>query len=388
MEGGFSFCGVDIADLGLEYAPENANTYVYAPGEYDISDESFAAHDGGYYYGATIKPKDFVLRCFFENTHLNNGALTKINHFFKRGKTGRLIFQKRPWCWYVATVIKTPQLQITNYMNGIITFYLRAYYPFARSDKTGIDVDDPYKQDLINNSAMLEGEEWDTSKDFGTMSEQTIIYVYNPGTETAATSITIEGDVGSGVTIYNETTNQLCEVVGLGSNTGSLTIDSLSGKILLTKDNETTYGFLYHDNGFIDIASNYPVERNISIRGTNGDKEFEVIGDGVSLSQDLIGQNIGFFVNGTTGYLGIGILGQMVLNNTASGTTFWISQIVSISPDGTSFTTRDDLAVDGFNEGDEINFSATITPFNKLVITPKDTMNLTHFIVHYKPTFH
>ena len=46
MEGGFSFCGVDIADLGLEYAPENANTYVYSPGAFDVNDESFPAHDG------------------------------------------------------------------------------------------------------------------------------------------------------------------------------------------------------------------------------------------------------------------------------------------------------------------------------------------------------
>ena len=31
MAGGFTFCGVDCEKLGLEYTPENKETYVYKP---------------------------------------------------------------------------------------------------------------------------------------------------------------------------------------------------------------------------------------------------------------------------------------------------------------------------------------------------------------------
>lgn len=384
---GFTFNGIDIADLGLEYVPDTGSTYVFAPGVYDISEEAFAAHDGGYYYGATIKPKDFNLRCIFENAHLNSGKLTRIMNVFKRGATGRLVFHNRPWCWYVATVVKAPQLQITNYMNGIITLSLRAYYPFARSDQTGIGNDDPNEQDLINNSAMIKGAEWDTSKDFGAMSNQTTIYVYNPGTETSATSITIEGNVGSGITIFNATTNQTCEVVGLSADDGQLTIDSLSGKILLTKNNNTTYGFLYHDNGFIDIASNYPILRDLVIDGVNGSKTFTISDEDKTVSQSMVGQRIGLYSERTTGFLGFGVLGEMILNNATSGSQFWIQEIVSVSEDGKTFTTKDNLDIDGYKTNEPFHFRATITSFNEIVITPKDTMDLTHFIVNYKPTF-
>lgn len=60
MAGGFSFCGVDIAKYGLYYAPEDENTYVYGSGEYATHDETFDGHDGGYWYGTTLQPKEFV----------------------------------------------------------------------------------------------------------------------------------------------------------------------------------------------------------------------------------------------------------------------------------------------------------------------------------------
>lgn len=60
MQGGFSFCGTDIADLGLEYVPETANTYVFAGSDYKIHEQVFDGHHGGYYYGSTVSPKVFT----------------------------------------------------------------------------------------------------------------------------------------------------------------------------------------------------------------------------------------------------------------------------------------------------------------------------------------
>ena len=132
MIGGFSFCGVDIDTLGLEYAPDNSNTYVYKPSLWNMDEDSFESHDGGYFYGTSVRPKDFSLRCIYQDTHVGHGGMTKLFHLFSRGKTGRLIFQKRPWCWYTATVVSVDISQMRNYMNGIVTINLRAYYPFAR----------------------------------------------------------------------------------------------------------------------------------------------------------------------------------------------------------------------------------------------------------------
>ena len=47
MTGGFRFCDVDIADIGLKYAPTLADTYVYRPTQRSVHDQSFAGHDGG-----------------------------------------------------------------------------------------------------------------------------------------------------------------------------------------------------------------------------------------------------------------------------------------------------------------------------------------------------
>ena len=65
MKGGFEFCDVDIADLNLEYAPENENTFVFAPAEVSSNFDAFDGHNGGYYYGSWTEPTEFVLRCFF-----------------------------------------------------------------------------------------------------------------------------------------------------------------------------------------------------------------------------------------------------------------------------------------------------------------------------------
>ena len=390
LEGGFTFAGIDIADLGLEYAPELQNTYVYAPSSFEVSDETFPAHDGGYFYGTTVRPKDFTLRCIFEYQHLNSGKLTRIYDAFKRGTTGRLVFKKRPWCWYVATVVKEPQLQPTNYLNGLITFTVRAYYPFARSDQTAILDNDPNEEDIKNNSAMLKGVEWDTSKDFGPMDTQKEIYIYNPGTETAATSIEISGNVGSGITIYNETTKQRCDIVGFNSD-DTLSIDSLNGKVLTINGNNVNYGFLYHDNGFIDLASNYPIVREVHLTATNGSNQFIVEDEDVFLSKSLIGQHIGFYLNGSSAFLGQGVIGQMILNNVATDESFYIATVTNISDDGKTITTNVNIEMDDDPETVEPmetkTVLATITTFNKIVITPKDSMNLTNFVVKYKPTF-
>lgn len=196
--GGFSFCGVDIADLDLMYAPDQQNTFVFGQTAYKMNEQIFEAHDGGYYYGATAQPKDFSLRCVYLNEHvILSGLMTKVNDLFRIGRSGRLIFDKRPWCWYNATVTNVDTKQMMNATNGVITITMRAYYPFSRTDKTQIDgEDDPYKEDLLVNSGVLVGTGCNLTKDFaasGAITGQQTFAILNPGTQLAKGCIEIAG---------------------------------------------------------------------------------------------------------------------------------------------------------------------------------------------------
>ena len=73
MVRGFIFDGVDIETIGLEYAPEMSQTFVYAGSTFKNFEESSDGQDGSYYYGNTLQPKQFQLRCFFEDTFINSG---------------------------------------------------------------------------------------------------------------------------------------------------------------------------------------------------------------------------------------------------------------------------------------------------------------------------
>ena len=158
MKGGFTFCDLDVADIGLEYAPENENTYVYGPASDNIYESTYDGHSGGYFYGSSRQPKEFTLRCIFEEEDIRKGIVSKINYYFKVGKSGKLVFQKRPWCYYYATVMAKPELNITNYLNGYVVFKMKAYYPFARSDLEYSERTDLYHKDIMLNSAYPDHE--------------------------------------------------------------------------------------------------------------------------------------------------------------------------------------------------------------------------------------
>lgn len=192
MQGGFSFCGTDIADLGLEYVPDIANTYVFAGSDHRVHEQSFDEHDGGYYYGSTVSAKTFTLRCIFQETHINDGILTRAETFFRRGKTGKLIFKKRPWVYYIATVTDLDVKTFTNYLNGFVTIQLTAYYPYGRCEQLFYEEGLEYEANLLANSSMLPvSMETPTSIIDGSedMTETKTIYLYNGGTEKCKVAI-------------------------------------------------------------------------------------------------------------------------------------------------------------------------------------------------------
>lgn len=264
----FSFCGIDIEDIGLEYIPSNDNTYVYKPANFNVHEETFDGHDGGYYYGETLQPKDFILRCYYENTDIRNGLMNKIYNLFRRGRTGYLIFRNRPWLWYKATVNSVDISQMYNYENGIVTIKLRSYYPFARSDYFYIHDNDI---DQMNNSKMLSRQEFVPEIEFENITEQKELYLYNPGTEYSKVIIEVAGEAPDGFMIANSKTRSVVKFIALTDAattdvSKTLVCDSINGKTyLIDEDKNTEYAFLFHDSGFLELAPSEFIIRNVQI---------------------------------------------------------------------------------------------------------------------------
>ena len=289
MKNGFIFDGVDIENLGLEYAPELSQTYVYGGAQIKNHEENFDGSDGAYYYGNTVQPKDFKLRCIFEGKHLNSGVMLNIEGVFRRGHTGKLIFKNRPWCYYVATVIAPVTFSdLKSYQSGIQTISLRAYYPFARCDQLYYRLDDPNRESIKNNTGILlysDPVERCTRTIF-TMSNATNpireLIIYNGGTEYADLTIKVSGSISSGIEIINRTTNESCKVIGqTKKNTTNVgekwVLDSLNGKAVFENTNtgEVTDAYIHHDEGFIRLAPGTPSFKNVLVK-----KAKNIAGDG------------------------------------------------------------------------------------------------------------
>lgn len=294
MTGGFSFCGVDVAMFGLEYVPTLNQTYVFSSSSYDVHQEVFDAHNGGYFYGTTVQPKDFALRCFYQNRHVAHGALAEIENFFRRGKTGRLVFEQRDWVWYTATVVNVDVSDLRNYQNGFVTIYLRAYYPFSRHDYISICNENMMSNYITANSGLLP-EGITPPVLFENVTQSTSFMLYNGGSERASVAVSIAGEAGEGVVITNQTTGQKTRFVAftkaLTSDAGKYIVsDGLNGKTVITDGVSPIPGFLYHDHGFIELDPSFPIQRDIYLSYTKGSSAATIIGPDVGF--DAVGRYV------------------------------------------------------------------------------------------------
>jgi len=361
IRGGFSFCGVDIADLGLNYAPEKENTYVYRPAETTIHEETFDGHDGGYFYGASKQIKEFILRCYFEEEAIDRGLMERIYNLFRMGKSGKLIFSRRPWCYYYATVTSSPAPELANYLNGTITITMKSYYPFARSDLLYSPADpndggDNTMHDLLMRStALFDRQEFMTPLSYSNLTASTSLLLHNPGTERADVSIVAAGDVGAGITIRNKTTKQECRIVAMdkahtSNYNKTVRIDGVSGKTsLIDEEGNVSPAYFYHESGFIQLAPAYPMLRELYIEAISNTT--------VQLYNRIYTDVIGSYI-----YIG-GSWRKIVDQPTEN--TIVLDQHASKTS----------------------NYSTVITKMNEIEIIPDNSMDLTHLSFSYKPTF-
>ena len=357
MKGGFTFNNVDIADLFLEYAPELSDTYVFRPTSTTPHDETFDGHTGGYFYGLTKEPKEFILRCFYDEKHINKGIMEKMHWVFRKGNSGKLVFQKRPWCYYYATVIDVDDTEVFNYLNGVIKITMKAYYPFARSDDMYYPSNRLDYFDVMETTAFFDSESMMPAMDIAgesTITSATSFLLYNPGNEFADVGIEIAGNAPTGVIIKNLTTNQECKFIALTSEATTtvnsyVCYDGINGKCILKSPTQANINSLYHDYGCINLAPGYPVTRNIVVS--------EIDGDTVTVANSVYETDIGKYI---------------YLNST------W-QKILDVVDEHTLTIASDNLQ-------DAVQ-TTVIATMNELVITPVQSMSITRLKFNYKPTF-
>ena len=389
MAGGFSFCGTDIANIGLEYAPEMEDTYVYKTARPRIHEETFDGHDGGYYYGMSREPKEFILRCYFEEKEIDRGIMAQLYHLFREGKSGRLVFDRRPWCYYYATVTDLDISGLTNYLNGVVKITMKAYYPFARSDTMTASRKDKDFYRIMENTAFLESEEMVPPVQFckdSPITSQTEFILFNPGSEYAPVGIEIAGDVGRGVVITNHTTNQVCKFVAIteedfsGDELNFVYLDGLNGKSTAVKNGFSTLSFLYHDEGFIQLAPAFPARRNVYC-STPEDTTSTIM-----VFNRLYDRHSGE----TREYAESLLKGQYIWMGgawheiTGVGHNYENADIYD-QKNGRYKNEHELLIADTIEP--ELVETATIATMNKISIEPISTMKLTRLKFVYKPTF-
>lgn len=363
IRGGFSFCGIDIADLGLSYAPEKEDVYVYRPSDVNVHEETFDGHNGGYFYGVSRQPKEFNLRCYFQDSVIDRGIMEQIYYLFRLGKSGKLIFDRRPWCYYYATVTGSPAPEISNLYNGLITITMKAYYPYARSESmyalaaSATNASDEKYEFAMKSTALFDKANMAPATSFTNLSSRTSLILNNPGTERAQVSITIAGNAGLGVVIRNNTTNQECRLIAMDkAHTTNVNkavyIDGINGSTTLINtsgaNTSPTPAFLYHDSGFIELEPAYPAVRNIYVEDCTDDV--------ITLYNTLYTDATGLYI---------------YINNA------WHKIIEQID----NKTLRLEHSVTVVSE------RTMITKMNELEIIPDDTMDLSRLSFSYKPTF-
>lgn len=366
--------GIPLSAYGFYYVPDNKEWHRWQS-EFKVSEKIVDSQDGGSRYGVSIQPKDFNIRCYFEDIpehQLDAGLLLLHNK-----EAGQIRFGERDITYTVSAYKPADVTKYTSHsglVSGLVTFYMRAYYPFGLMPSRYWDADEVYENPfIVAHTTILPEIELPPNPlnvrdilelpDLTPMTAQWTHYELNGGNAKADTIIRIAGDVGSGITIYNKTTKQTCRVVGLTetetNDKGPLTLDSRTGEVYLSwldSDAIKWPGYRYHDRGFIQLAPSMPAFRDIKL---------EVLFSDIGMYQGNIAprypevRTISYLDNGTRKWA------------TCDGTT-----LKPLRTDGSDTLTIPDGII-----------AVTPVVLNELVITPDDTMSIKWFSVDYHHTF-
>ena len=262
---GFSYNGIHCEELGLTYIPAAEDRMLSVP-DYKPTTKTVTAHPGAYWYENTVSQRDFVLNCLFED--VTEEVLERILQWVDRESYGKLIFDERPYIYYLVRPSKPPsgKRYVTHsdcfgndVSSGTIQLTFTAYDPFGYLNTLTSDgYEDAKIRCGIIPSAMMPLQDTTLNK---------VQLVYNPGTEKCPVRIKIAGTAANGLTIRNYTTGEVCSLVRLPES-DSLVVDSSLGMVSTFSDHKTA--FAYHNDGYITLASCVPYARDVDVSWTNG----------------------------------------------------------------------------------------------------------------------
>lgn len=291
--GGFAYRGKNIGDFGeVYYIPDADERGDYAL-PYKVEEQEINGRDGGYYYGNHVEPREFVLRCYYEN--LTRQTKEDMLIWFRRDTKGKLVFDDRDWVYY--NVIPNERVTLEDHMQiacdgsiryqGIMTIRLKAYDPFGRLMPDACVNDVPVVGTAIVGVSIA--AEVTTKADDETIIllkammpspnyplNQSSFYVYNPGTERTPLTIRIAGTASDGL-ITNITNGTKCAVKGMtnGNTTDvgkSVVINAETGRVTLLGSLDEQLAFDMHDYGYIWLDPCVPFLRDAEVSYTNGSK--------------------------------------------------------------------------------------------------------------------
>lgn len=293
----FYFDGVDCESLGLHYAPEiNGNqTYVWNPSASKVLEQQFESHDGGYYYGQSVQPKEFSLRCYYEQTPQEEGLMYKVFRFFRKGRRGKLVFERRAWVYYDVVITNVDIGTMYNFQNGLVTIYCKAYEPYGKLNfsqrieqvRCMYNPYDETTQAWDYNVCKENSELWDdlipypndrykyystTTDTSGVSHHYLTVYMFNPGDLRTPLKVLIRDRNIKKVRNYtNNSTIELNPFDNSIPNSNYLCIDGENGKCYYgTKDSNSDIavpisGFKYHKRGFLYAEPNKHLKRTFTI---------------------------------------------------------------------------------------------------------------------------
>ena len=247
---GFSYNGVNSSTYHVDFIPDASDRW-FAGTEWDVYDTDVAWHNGGYYYGNSVKIREFTLKCYYEE--ITKKQREDIRRWLHRNTYGQLMFDDMPFVyWNVrpGKIVDGNEYNDSGRYSGTFTITFRAYNPFGyltRKSNNGTENDNANDYCDLKSTNEMPVEPTTSSQ---------LFYVYNPGRESCGLSLALSGHTNNPVEFLNLTNKTRCIINELPAQNLVLDINGDTGMIT-THTSATTanaeLGFVYHDRGYIKL---------------------------------------------------------------------------------------------------------------------------------------
>lgn len=216
-------------------------------GQYQVYDQDADFHDGGVYYGSTMKTREFQLDCYYEDIKIKTKQ--QMMAWLDRKTSGNLQFEDMPFKYY--KVRPTKRVDGKEYyhhdssgnmvVSGTMTITFTAYVPygFMKYDALdGADIDKASDYCGILPRSMMPPK---------TFNDSGVLLLYNCGTQVTYPIIHLTAQAENGLIFHNSVNDSEIALKQLDGT--PLAIDCVAGMVMANN----APAFKYHDCGFIRL---------------------------------------------------------------------------------------------------------------------------------------